>query len=208
MKKNIESNIFFEVQKYYFVFESMLIFFFQMVISTTLFQRSPTLWKSTLKMTTSLRRCPTLFSSMLKNTTLFQRCSTLNLHVDIHNVVSTLIWRCATSRCHINLKTTLNRRWNVCWESILSRYQCGLRKGFSVLTTLLPMIEKWRESLDSGGNFGALLTDRSKAFECLPHVLLIAKLHAYRLDMASLKFLHYYLTKRRQRVKINNTYSS
>ena len=30
-------------------------------------------------------------------------------------VVSTLIWRCATSRRHINLETTLNRRWNVCW---------------------------------------------------------------------------------------------
>ena len=67
------------------------------------------------------------------------------------------------------------------------------------------MIEKWRESLDSGGNFGALLTDLSKAFDCLPHYLLIAKLHAYGLDMASLKLLHFYLTKRRQRVKINNT---
>ena len=44
------------------------------------------------------------------------------------------------------------------FESILSRYQCGFRKVFSVLTTLLPMIEKWRESLDSGGNCGALST--------------------------------------------------
>ena len=40
----------------------------------------------------------------------------VNFNVDIHNVVSTLIWRCATSRRHINLKATLNRRWNVCWE--------------------------------------------------------------------------------------------
>ena len=82
------------------------------------------------------------------------------------------------------------------------------KKGFSALTTLLPMIEKWRESLDSGGNFGALLTDLSKAFECLPHDLLIAKLHADGLDMSSSKFLHFYLTKRRRRFKINNTYSS
>ena len=94
------------------------------------------------------------------------------------------------------------------FESILSRYHCGFRKGFSVLTTLLPMIEKWRESLDSGGNFGALLTDLSKAFDCLPHDLLIAKLHAYGLDMPSLKLLHSYLTKRRQRVKIDKTYRS
>ena len=94
------------------------------------------------------------------------------------------------------------------FESILSQYQCGFRKGFGVWSTLLLLIEKWGESPDSGGNFGALLTDLSKAFDCLPHDLLIAKLHAYGLDMASLKLLHSYLTERRQRVKINNTYSS
>ena len=54
-------------------------------------------------------------------------------------------------------------------KSILSQYQCGFRKGFSVLASLLPMIEKWRDSFDSGGNFGALLTDLSKAFDCLSY---------------------------------------
>ena len=69
-------------------------------------------------------------------------------------------------------------------------------------------LEKWRESLDSGGNFGAMLTDLSKAFDCLSHDLLLAKFHAYGLGMPSLKLLHCCLTKRRQRVKINNTDSS
>ena len=59
------------------------------------------------------------------------------------------------------------------------------------------MIEKWRESIDTGGNFGTLLTDLSKTFDCLLHDLLIAKLHAYGLDMSSLKLLRSYLTKRR-----------
>ena len=44
----------------------------------------------------------------------------VQFNVEIHNVFSTLIWRCATSRRHINLKSTLNRLWNVCWG--LSKY--------------------------------------------------------------------------------------
>ena len=51
------------------------------------------------------------------------------------------------------------------------------------------MIEKWRESVDSGGVFGALMTDLSKAFDCLHHELLIAKLDAYGFDKKSLKLI-------------------
>ena len=39
----------------------------------------------------------------------------VSFNIDVRNVVLRLIWRCATSRHHINLKTTLKRRWNVCW---------------------------------------------------------------------------------------------
>ena len=42
--------------------------------------------------------------------------SVVDFNVDIHNVVSTLIWRCATSQHHMDLKTMLNRRWNICWD--------------------------------------------------------------------------------------------
>ena len=94
------------------------------------------------------------------------------------------------------------------FEDHFSKYQCGFRKGFSVANCLLPMIEKWRESLDQGGAYGALLTYLSKAFDCLPHDLLIAKLHAYGLDIKSLKLMFSYLTNRKQKVKINGTYSS
>ena len=55
------------------------------------------------------------------------------------------------------------------FNSILSQYPCGFRKGFSVLTTPLPLTEKWRDYFDLGGNFSALLTDLSKAFDCLSH---------------------------------------
>ena len=94
------------------------------------------------------------------------------------------------------------------FEEKLSKYQCGFRMGFSAQQCLLVMIENWRKSLDKGGSYGALLTDLSKAFDCLPHDLLLAKLYAYGFDMKSVTLLHSYLTTRKQRVKIDNVYSS
>ena len=94
------------------------------------------------------------------------------------------------------------------FDVIFSRNQCGFRKGFSVVNCLLPMIEKWRESLDQGGAYGALLTDLSKAFDYLSHELIIAKLYAYGVYMPSLKVINSYLSKTRQTIKINNVYSS
>ena len=70
------------------------------------------------------------------------------------------------------------------------------------------MIEKWRESLDQGSAYGALLTDLSKSFDCLPHELIIAKLYAYGVDMPSLKLINSYIYLKKQRIKINDAYSS
>ena len=91
---------------------------------------------------------------------------------------------------------------------ILSKYQFGFRRGYSAQECLLIMIKIWRASLDQNGTCAVLLTDLSKAFDCLPHDLLIAKLHAYGCDLPSLKLLNYYLCNRHQRVKMNNFYSS
>ena len=69
-------------------------------------------------------------------------------------------------------------------------------------------MKKRKRCVDNGGAFGALLTDLSKAFDCLSHELLIAKLEAYGFDRNSLKLVHSYLSNRKQRVKINDAYSS
>ena len=51
-------------------------------------------------------------------------------------------------------------------------------------------------------------TDPAKAFDCLLHDLLIAKLHAYGSDMSSSRLVRSYLSNRNQRVKINDKFSS
>ena len=69
------------------------------------------------------------------------------------------------------------------------------------------MLEKWKRSVDSGKAFGALLTDLSKAFDCLDHELLIAKLNAYGFSLPALRLIHDYLSHRKQRTRVNNSYS-
>ena len=70
------------------------------------------------------------------------------------------------------------------------------------------MLKKWKRSVDNSEMFGALLTDLSKAFDCLEHELLIAKLNAYGFSLTALTLVHNYLSNRKQRTKINSTYSS
>ena len=49
--------------------------------------------------------------------------------------------------------------------------------------------------------------DLSKAFDCIPHSLLVAKLHTYGFSYSACELIASYLCERRQRVKINNVRS-
>ena len=63
--------------------------------------------------------------------------------------------------------------------NFFSKFQCGFRQGISAQQYLLAMIRKWKKCVVKRKTFGALLTDLSKAFDCLPHDLIIVKLNAY-----------------------------
>ena len=52
------------------------------------------------------------------------------------------------------------------------------------------MLEKWRRYVDSGKALGAILPDLSKAFDCLYHELLIAKLNAFGFSVPALRLIH------------------
>ena len=69
------------------------------------------------------------------------------------------------------------------------------------------MIETWRKCLDENEIVGVTLMDLSKAFGCLPHDLLVAKLEAYGLDTKTLKHMLSYLSGHKQCVKIRNSFS-
>ena len=93
-------------------------------------------------------------------------------------------------------------------ENALSIFQCGFRKKYSTRHALIAMIEKAKKIIDKGGTFGALLADLSKAFDCMTHDLLIVKLHTLNFDMNARNLTFDYLTGRKQRVKINSSFSS
>ena len=72
----------------------------------------------------------------------------------------------------------------------------------------IKLVEEWKSKLDNNFIVGSVLMDLSKAFDCIPHDLIIAKLHAYGFDENALVLVYSYLKKRKQSVRINNVCSS
>ena len=93
-------------------------------------------------------------------------------------------------------------------ENIFSKYLCGFRIGYSNQYCLLVMLENIRKSLDNNKACAALLIDISKAFDCIRHNLLIAKLHVYGFDDNALNLIHSYLSCRKQRTVVNTSFST
>ena len=93
------------------------------------------------------------------------------------------------------------------FKDVFWKYQCGFRKGYSARHCLLVMTEKWKKIVDYGGVFGALWTDLSKAFDCIPPDLFTPKLEACGFQTDALNLVYDYLSNRKQRVKINETFS-
>ena len=93
-------------------------------------------------------------------------------------------------------------------QCFLSPLLCVFGKGYSAQHALLNFTVSCKESLDRGGVPGAVLMDLSKAFDCLNHESLIAKLDAYGFSRSALMFIHSYIHDRKQRVKVNGSVST
>ena len=80
------------------------------------------------------------------------------------------------------------------FDKLLLPSQCGFRKGYSSRHCLLALLEKFKKSADNKNKFGTLLSDISKAFDCIDHKHLIAKLFWYGISPSDLNLIHSYLT--------------
>ena len=67
------------------------------------------------------------------------------------------------------------------FNNIFHNNLAAFRKGFGCETTLLRLAEDWKKDLNKQQYVGPVLMDLSKAFDCLPHDLILAKLSEYGL---------------------------
>ena len=101
----------------------------------------------------------------------------------------------------------LHNQLNAHFNNILSQFLSAYRKHFSTQHVLLRIIENWKLHLDNNKIVGAILMDLSKAFDCLPHEIIIAKLAAYGLGKGALQVIFSYLKNRKQSVKVKGIQS-
>ena len=93
-------------------------------------------------------------------------------------------------------------------ECMFDKLLSAFRKGYSCHSLLIKLVDDWKVALDQRKTIGAIFMDLSKAFDCLSHGLLVAKLHAYGLSISSCELMASYLQNRKQRVKIKHFRSS
>ena len=93
-------------------------------------------------------------------------------------------------------------------DNTLSVFIVANRRAYGTQHVLIRLVEDWRSELDNDYLVGAILVNLSKTFDCIPHDLLITKLHAYGPDEDALVLVYSYLKRRKQCVRINNMHSS
>ena len=91
----------------------------------------------------------------------------------------------------------MNDSYTTAYQSLQTKSSQNLYQPITSSShVLMRLIEDWKASLDNKKLIETALMDLSKAFNCIPHDLLIAKLHAYGLTTEALTFLYSYLKKK------------
>ena len=93
------------------------------------------------------------------------------------------------------------------FKHVMSHEISAYRQMYSTNNVILKCIEEWKSAFDDKMVVGCVAMDLSKAFDSIPHNLLIAKLYAYGISYNSCKLVKSYLSDRMQCVKLNDNYS-
>ena len=111
--------------------------------------------------------------------------------VSVLTIISKIVERCYADQL------------GIFFENKFSAFLSAYRRRYGCQSALLRMIELWRQALDQGHFVGAVAMDLSKAFDSVPHALLIAKLRAYGVGIKTCKLFSSYLNNRYQRVRLH-----
>ena len=103
-----------------------------------------------------------------------------------------------------HLKESCAGKYQIIWILSFPSINVDLGKDIAHNNVFCRCLKTWKRAVDNGKAFGQLLTDLSKAFNCLSHELLLTKLHAYGFSFAALRLIRSYLTNRKQRTKVNS----
>ena len=90
----------------------------------------------------------------------------------------------------------------------LSAFQWGFLEGRSTVTALLHLTDQWLQALEVGHDVCAVFSDFRKAFDSVPHLPLMKKLHSLGLHEILICWLNNYLAGRSQVVVVNGSESS
>ena len=91
-------------------------------------------------------------------------------------------------------------------NKFLSTLLCVFRNGHNSQHALFRLIETCRKILDERGVVGMVQMDLSKAYDCFPHDLLIAKLAVYGFGPNSLALISNNLSQMKQRIKVGSKF--
>ena len=93
-------------------------------------------------------------------------------------------------------------------DNLFSPFICAYRKSYNTQHVLIRLSEEWRKNLDNNYFIGAVLMDFSKAFDCIPDELVIAKLAAHGFDKNMIRYIYSYLKSRKQCASVNSIKST
>ena len=97
-------------------------------------------------------------------------------------------------------ESALNEQMLDNFRKIFDALSSAYRQHYSCQTILLKFVEDVKSALDGGHRVGTIVMDLSKAFDCLPHGLLIAKLHVYGCSMTACELISNCLSRFDKRI--------